>query len=41
MSDVTETEWQLIKSVFGDVAYEEPHNHVAMLEVALAPLNRA
>lgn len=27
MSDITDEEWQLLKEHFGDLAYEEPHNH--------------
>ena len=34
MTEITDTDWQLIRSVFGDIAYEEPHNHAAMLKVA-------
>ncbi|CUW88569.1 MULTISPECIES: hypothetical protein [Rhizobium/Agrobacterium group] len=34
MSDITESEWRLIRQVFGDLAYEEPHNHVDMLAAA-------
>ncbi|WP_188110285.1 hypothetical protein [Agrobacterium tumefaciens] len=41
MSDITESEWQLIRSVFGDIAYEEPHNNVDMLAAAMAILDRA
>jgi hypothetical protein len=41
MSNITETEWQLIRSVFGDIAYEEPHNHADMLATANAITGRA
>ncbi|MCW5712810.1 hypothetical protein [Shinella sp.] len=34
MTEITDTDWQLIRSDFGDMAYEEPHNHAAMLKVA-------
>lgn len=40
MSDITESEWQLIRSVFGDIAYEEPHNHADMLATANAIIGR-
>lgn len=33
MSDITDAEWQLIREHFGDMAYEEPHNHQGMLKV--------
>ena len=33
MSDITDAEWQLIREHFGDLAYEEPHNHHRMLKV--------
>lgn len=31
MSDITEEEWQLLREQFGDLAYEEPHNHQRFL----------
>ncbi|HEV7246157.1 MAG TPA: hypothetical protein VGN93_04110 [Shinella sp.] len=31
MSDVSDQEWKLLRYVYGDIAYEEPHNHAAML----------
>lgn len=34
MSDITESDWRVIRHVFGDLAYEEPHNHVDMLVTA-------
>lgn len=34
MSDITESDWRLIRHVFGDLAYEEPHNHADMLAAA-------
>ncbi len=27
MSDIREEEWELLREQFGDLAYEEPHNH--------------
>jgi hypothetical protein len=27
MSAITDEEWHLLKEHFGDLAYEEPHNH--------------
>src|SRR5690606_34908602 len=33
MSDITDAEWQLIREHFGDMAYEEPHNHQGVLKV--------
>lgn len=27
MSDITADEWGLLKQYYGDLAYEEPHNH--------------
>ena len=33
MSNITDAEWQLIRQNFGDLAYEEPHNHHNMLKV--------
>ena len=27
MSDISEQEWQLLREHYGDLAYEEPHNH--------------
>lgn len=33
MSDITEEEWQLLREQFGDLAYEEPHNHRRFLAV--------
>lgn len=27
MSQITDAEWELLKHYFGDLAYEEPHNH--------------
>lgn len=32
MSDISEQEWQLLRQHFGDLAYEEPHNHRRYLE---------
>lgn len=34
MTEIKDSDWQLIRSVFGDMAYEEPHNHPSMLKVA-------
>jgi len=34
MSEIADTDWQLIRFVFGDIAYEEPHNHSEMLKAA-------
>ena len=31
MSDITERDWRLLRYVYGDLAYEEPGNHAAML----------
>ena len=33
MRDITEKEWQLLREEFGDLAYEEPHNHQRFLAV--------
>jgi len=27
MIEITDEEWELLKQYFGDLAYEEPHNH--------------
>lgn len=32
MSDITDEEWQLLREHYGDLAYEEPHNHRRYLE---------
>lgn len=34
MIEITDEEWQLIRYAFGDLAYEEPHNHADMLAAA-------
>ena len=36
MIEITDEEWQLIRYAFGDLAYEEPHNHADMLAAARA-----
>lgn len=33
MSEITEEEWQLLREQFGDLAYEEPHNHQRFLSL--------
>ena len=36
MIEITDEEWELLKQYFGDLAYEEPHNHgrfLAALEI--------
>lgn len=33
MSNVTDEEWKLLVQYFGDLAYEEPHNHQRWLAV--------
>ncbi|MFN3506592.1 MAG: hypothetical protein ACK4ZU_03885 [Allorhizobium sp.] len=33
MNDITEEEWQLLREQFGDLAYEEPHNHHRFLSL--------
>lgn len=36
MSDITDTEWQLLVHYYGDLAYEEPHNHQRFLDAIYA-----
>lgn len=31
MSQITDEEWELLRQYFGDLAYEEPHNHQQFL----------
>lgn len=31
MSNITDEEWELLKQYYGDLAYEEPHNHQGYL----------
>lgn len=31
MSDITDAEWEMLKRHYGDLAYEEPHNHTRYL----------
>jgi len=31
MSEISDEEWNLLKHYFGDLAYEEPHNHERFL----------
>ena len=33
MNEMTDEQWQRIRRHFGDVAYEHPELHVAMLEI--------
>ncbi|MEW9616929.1 hypothetical protein AB3G45_24285 [Shinella sp. S4-D37] len=33
MIEITDEEWELLKQYFGDLAYEEPHNHGRFLAV--------
>ena len=41
MSDITEQEWQILRKHFGDLAYEEPHNHRRFLETLREIAKRA
>lgn len=37
MSDISASEWRLLREEYGDIAYEEPHRHREMLEPIRRP----
>lgn len=37
MSNITPSEWRLLRQEYGDLAYEEPHRHREMLDLLRRP----